>query len=98
MASFSYVHIVDIANKSTCTRHFRKISDAVSFVKSFPCKGHFVYACLNEEVICTKSDVEMNFGYHYYERSSKGLKCVLPDVSKTDINSKSQLWSCSCRP
>lgn len=103
MPSFTYVHIVDFQNKVSKHTFFRKMSDAISYVKSFPCKGHIVYAVRYDELLAMKSDVKFDTNFQFYERISKGKVCDIDvnlkhNVSKADSDSKSQLWYCSVRP
>lgn len=89
MPAFTYVHIVNLATKTAKHIHFKKLSEAIKYVKSYPCKGHFVYAMRYSEVLCMKSDVNMNFGFHFFDRIAKGQQCLTcddSDVFKTDVN------------
>lgn len=72
MPAITYVRIYNLANKTCTSTYFKKIQDAIDFVKSYPCRGHFVVASRYDEILAMKSDVNMSFGFHHFQRISKG--------------------------
>lgn len=56
MPRFTYVTILNINTMERVIKAFVKMSDAISYVKRFRCKGHVVYAERYEEILAFKSD------------------------------------------
>ena len=56
MPRFTYVTILNINTMERVIKAFVKMSEAISFVKSFRCKGHVVYAERYDEILAFKSD------------------------------------------
>lgn len=77
MPVFTYVHIVNFTDKTSKHFAFKRLSDALDFIKSYPSKGHFCYAVRYNEVLAVKSDVHLAFGYHFFDRVAKGHKFVI---------------------
>lgn len=58
MCTYTSVVIVNMEKRQMRHLNFRKICDAMRFVKSYPrCKGCFIYAYRHDEVIAVKSDL-----------------------------------------
>lgn len=82
MPAFTYVYVVDLSTHTTKHFHFKRLSEALDFLKRYPCKGHFSYASRYHEVLAVKFDLNLNFGYHFFDRVAKGQKFI---IGNTDV-------------
>lgn len=84
MPSFTYVYVVNLTNKTTKHFCFKRLKEALDFLKRYPCKGHFCYASRYDEILAVKSDLNLSMGYHFFERVAKGHKFTIgsPDDSE----------------
>lgn len=55
-----FVHIKSFNDFRDSTKVFYKISDALSFVRSFRCNGHFITSSLRDELLCVNTDMHLN--------------------------------------
>ena len=53
----SYVVILDLGSLERKTKRFNTMSEAIHYVKSYPCRGHVVYAERYDTILAFKSDV-----------------------------------------
>lgn len=58
-----FVHIKSFNDFRHETKAFYKISDALSFVRSFRCNGHLITSSLRDELLCAKTDMFLNQGF-----------------------------------